>query len=128
MKKLAGAQEKCSRENPITTDGGCFLFRHRIGNQGFQNLEMIYYDSPTRYTGWEPATAKVALGSTVDDPWGELPVTGVLGAGWMVSDNWVRGQSTLRNYPESEVMDAMQYLFSGRYDRCTLLSEHQIYE
>lgn len=128
MGQLAAAQEHCSRENPITTEGGCLLFRYRLGGAGFQNLEMTFYDSPTRFYSWEPAAAKVALGSTPDDPWGDIPVTGVVGAGWMVSDNWVRGQRTLYAYPDSEAPDVMQYLFSGRYDRCTLCREHQVYE
>ena len=128
MKMLAGAQENCSQEKPITTDGGCLLFRYRLEGNGFHGLEMTFYDSPTRFTNWEPASAKVALASTEDDPWGDLPVTGVLGAGWMVSDNWVKGQRILRSYPDSEASDVMQYLFSGRYDRCTLCGEHQVYE
>ena len=128
MAGMAAAQEKCSREHPVTTEGGCLLFRHRLEETGFGDLKMTHYDSPTRFYSWEPATAKVALASTADDPWNDIPVTGVLGAGWMVSDNWVRGQRTLYTYPDSEVMDVMQYLFSGRYDRCTLCGEHQVYE
>lgn len=128
MKQITGAQEGSSRENPIVTEGGCLLFRHRLGSAGFGNIEMTHYDSPTRFYSWEPAAAKVTLGSTPDDPWGGVPITGVLGAGWMVSDNWVRSQSTLCTYSEAESGEVMRYLFSGRYDRCTLYHEHQVYE
>jgi len=128
MEELAGAQQNCSREHPVTTEGSCLLFRSRLSGAEFCSVEMTHYDSPTRFYSWEPAAAKVTLLSTADDPWNDIPVTGVLGAGWMVSDNWVRSQRTLHTYPDSEVMDVMQYLFSGRYDRCTLLADHQAYE
>ncbi len=36
--------------------------------------------------------------------------------------------TTLYQYKDSETMDIMQYLFSGRYDRCTLCQSHQRYE
>ena len=127
MAELTGAQEKATPANPVVLDGGCLLFRHRFGGKGAFSLEMIHYDSPTRFYSWEPATAEVALASTADDPWGELPVTGVLGAGWMVSDNWVKSMNNLYTYPEAEAGDALRYLFRGRYDQCTLCREHQWY-
>lgn len=128
MRRITGIQENSSRENPVTTEGGCLLFRHHLGATGFDPIEMTYYDSPTKFYGWEPATASVTLDSTADDPWSDVPIKEVLGAGWMVSDNWVRSQKTLHTYPEAESFDVMQYLFSGRYDRCTLSREHQLYE
>ncbi len=91
-------------------------------------MELVFYDSPTRYMAWDKASASVKLASSIDDPWGEIPVVDVLGAGWMVSDNWVDSITTLYRYPDDEAMNAMQYLFSGRYDRCTLCTKHQRYE
>jgi acetoacetate decarboxylase len=115
-------------KEPITTDGGCLLHKYRMSEKGFTDIELLFYDSPTRYSTWEKASASVKLTSTIDDPWGEIPVVSVLGAGWMVSDNWVNSLTTLYRYPDDEVANAMQYLFSGRYDRCTLCKKHQRYE
>ena len=126
--KIKHPQENCSIENPITTEGGCLLFRHRIGGETFENIQMIHYDSPTKYYSWEPASAKVTLSSSPDDPWGDVPITGVLSAGWMVSDNWVKSQKIVHEYPDDQAQNIMQYLFSGRYDKCTLYTDHQIYE
>ncbi len=128
MAQVTGALEPSTPQAPIVADGGCLLFRYRLGETGFEDMQITHYDSPTRYLRWEPATVKVSLRSTADDPWGDLPVTRVLGAGWMVSDNWVQGQTTLHTYPNEEAANVMRYLFSGRYDRCTLCGDHQVYE
>ena len=99
-----------------------------MGMKGFQDMELLYYDSPTRYYTWEPASATIKMQSSIDDPWAEVPVVRALGAGWSKSDNWVNSLTTLYKYKDDEALDAMQYLFSGRYDRCTLCQSHQRYE
>ena len=128
MEQYTSDKAGCSRENPATTGGGCLLFRYQLRGGAFKNMEMLKYESPTRFYAWDTASAEVALTSTADDPWGDLPVTGVIGAGWMVSDNWVTSLDVVHTYPDDEPMEVMQYLFSGRYDRCTLGREHQTYE
>ena len=120
-------QDSCTPEHFVDASGSCLLFKHRLAG-GFDALDVMYYDSPTLYKSWEPISAKVTLTSSADDPWGEIPVNTVLGGGWMVSDNRVNSCTTIYSYPKDEVMDAMQYLFTGRYDQCTLEKQHQIYE
>ena len=126
--KMYANREPASCENPVVEEGSCLLFRYKAGGTGFVDMGISHYDSPTRYYGWEPASAKVTLASTANDPWGGLPVSGVLGAGWMESDNWVKGQKTVHSYPDAEAGGLMSYLFSGRYDRCILSGKHQSYE
>lgn len=122
-------QEGCSRGKPIITEGGCLLHKYRMSSNGFTDMEIVFYDSPSRFYSWEPATAKITLQSSIDDPWGEVVIDKVLGAGWMVSDNMVSGMSTIYRYDDSaDVTRAMQNLFAGRYDQCTLCSDHQQYE
>lgn len=132
MKQLSSAQEGCTPDSPITTDGGCILFRYTMASDPdgeiCRDMFMTKYDSPTKFYTWEPATARMVLSSGPNDPWGEIPMKRVLGAGWMVSDNWVRSQKVIHKYPGNECGNVMQYLFSGRYDRCTLLKDHQFYE
>jgi len=118
---LKGTQE------PLITEGGCLLHRYRL-DDGFKDLELIYYDSPTRFYTWEPAKATLELGSSPDEPWGSIPVASVLGAGWAISDNWVRGMSVLYHYSQEKVPEAMQYLYTGRYDQSLICKGHQIYE
>ncbi|MDD4507723.1 MAG: acetoacetate decarboxylase family protein [Eubacteriaceae bacterium] len=127
MKTFAGEKEAATRENPIVDEGGgCFNFTFDF-NDGFKNMKMLFYDSPTRFSSYEPATATVTLNSSLDDPWGDIPITGVIGAAWMVSDNWVNRVTAIHTYPDSEARVLMSYLFTGRYDQCILYRDHQRY-
>lgn len=121
-------QEGATPDKPITTGGGCLLHKYKIGVDDFTDMTLFQYDSPSKFYSWEPAEAQVTLASSMNDPWGEVPLTKVLGAGWMVSDNWVEGLYPLYEYPQDQTKRAMQNLFAGRYDQSTLLKDHQIYE
>ncbi len=121
-------QEGATPDRPITTGGGCLLHKYKIGVDDFTDMTLFQYDSPSKFYSWEPAEAQVTLASSMNDPWGEVPLTKVLGAGWMVSDNWVEGLYPLYEYPQDQAKRAMQNLFAGRYDQSTLLKDHQIYE
>jgi len=112
----------------LSEGGGCLLHRYRMGDKCINDMELIFYDSPTRYYTWEPASATVKLKSSIDDPYGEVPLKKVLGAAWSVCDNWVKGTSVLHSYPQEQVNETMRYLFTGRYDQCMLYDAHQIYE
>ena len=113
-------QEGCSAEQPVETNGGCFLHKFNVANIAASGLKMVYYSGPTRFRSWEKATANVKLNSSHDDRWGALPILKVLGAGWMVSDNWVTRLDEIYNYPETEIIPAVQTLFPGRWDRSLL--------
>lgn len=121
-------QEGSSREKPITTEGGCLLYKAELEAQSLRNMRLMYYDSPTRFYSWEPAQAQIKLCSSKDDPWGEIPLVKVLGAGWMVSDNFVRSLTPLLELSDDEAQQIMQYLYSGRFDQCMLTHDHQHYE
>lgn len=121
-------QEGASPDKPVVTEGGCLLYKSDMEARGFTNMRLMHYDSPTRFYSWEPAEAEVSLASSTDDPWGEIPLIKVLGAGWMVSDNFVRGLSPLLDLSDEEAEQSMSYLFAGRFDQCTLSHNHQHYE
>ncbi|MGI6545741.1 MAG: acetoacetate decarboxylase family protein [Fastidiosipilaceae bacterium] len=121
-------QEGCSREAPITTEGGCLLHKVQMESTGFCDMRLLHYDSPTRFYSWEPAEARLTLRSSRDDAWGEIPLTKIMGAGWMVSDNYVRGLYPLYQFSEEETQQTMRYLFAGRFDQSMLTHDHQHYE
>jgi len=115
-------QEK-SGEMPegMLLDGGCLLYRYRFDAEvGARDMQLVFYDSPTRYFSWEPASATVKLASTPDDPWGSIPLQTVLGAAWSKCDNSIAGTTLLHKYPDSEAAEVMRYLFAGRYDQTLL--------
>jgi len=120
-----GANE---RPGEIIQSGGCFLHRYKMDAPTFKDMELIFYDSFIKYDTWEPATATITLNSTLDDPYGEIEVTQVLGAAWSKCDNGVNGNSTLYRYPEEEVPEVTRYLLAGRYDRSTMCSGSQTYD
>lgn len=123
-------QENCqATPGGVVLDGGCLLHRYQLdGEIGFKDVEIIHYDSPMRYYTWEPASATVKLASSIDDPWADIPLTSIHGAGWSKTDNSVRSQTTIHRYSREAGGEAMQYLFTGRYDRSLLCRDHQRYE
>ena len=124
-------QENCQTTpgGKLVEGGGCLLHRYGISEEGrLRNMEILYYDSPMRFHFWEPAAATVKLASAMDDPWGDIPLTTVLGAGWARVDNSVRSQTVIHRYQPEAGPEVMQYLYSGRYDRSLLCREHQRYE
>ncbi|MCL2819196.1 MAG: acetoacetate decarboxylase family protein, partial [Actinomycetia bacterium] len=124
---VLGFENAADVEGGMVGEGGCLLHRFKL-EDGFKNMEIIKYDSPTTYHTWEPATATVKLVSSVDDPIGEIPLKTVLGAAWSVSDNVVTGTSPIYQYPDDEAADIMRYLYAGRYDTSLLDGRrHQSY-
>lgn len=111
----------------LAEGGGCLLHRYQIQNGVVEDMALSFYNSPTRYHSWEPATAAVKLASSVDDPWAEIPLVEVLGAAWSVCDNWIKGTSVLYRYPNADTQQVMQYLFTGRYDHSLICKKHQRY-
>jgi len=112
----------------VEEQGGCLLHKYQMGGKsGITNMSLIYYDSPTVYHTWEPATAAVRLASSVDDPWAEIPVVRVLGGAHSINSNRVTDVYELKAYTDEEAREAMCYLYSGRYDRCCLCKGHQLY-
>lgn len=75
---------------------------------------LVEYD----YKSWEPAyVTKLNVCSTPDDPWGELPVITVIGAGFTTLDLTVKG---MRKFADVDAQATMPYLLSSWYDRTTL--------
>lgn len=121
-------QDGCTPDNPTTSYGNCLLHKYQLGQKGFYDMNLLQYDSATRFNSWEPAEVEIGLASSPDDPWGCVPIRHVLGGGFMVSDNWVRSLSSIYQYAAEDLPGAMQRLFPGRYDHCTLLHNHQRYQ
>jgi len=83
---------------------------------GLHNMRIFYYDSPTFYYHYEPAYAKVKLQSSKYDPWGEIKIAKILGGSWARNDNYVVDVTNIYSYPDTEAMNVMQYLYTGRFD------------
>lgn len=112
----------------VEEQGGCLLHRYELrGTPDITNMRLTYYESPTLYHTWEPAAATIRMGSSMDDPWAEVPVIRVLGGAYSINSNRVANTYELKAYADEEAMEVMRYLYTGRYDRCCLCKEHQRY-
>jgi acetoacetate decarboxylase len=107
--------------------GACLLFQYEIekapeGHAKFPKMSLIHYDSVTDFQTWESAhVTSLHMEPSLDDPWAELTVVNLLGAGYSVNSNWVPGVSTLAEFEGDEADSLISYLFSGRWDRSTLV-------
>jgi acetoacetate decarboxylase len=108
--------------------GACLLFQYESGqapegHSTFPKMRLVHYDSVTDFQTWEPACVKsLQMEPSLDDPWAELVVVKPLGAGYSVNSNWIPGVSTLAEFEGDEADSLISYLFSGRWDRSTLVT------
>jgi acetoacetate decarboxylase len=110
-----------------TGRGTCLLFQYEYGNEPdhmiFPKMRLVNYDSVTDYQTWEPAFIQsLQMEPSLDDPWAELVVVKPLGGAYSINSNWVAGISTLAQFEGDEADSLISYLFSGRYDRSTLVT------
>lgn len=124
---ILGPEGAGEKPGELIVDGGCLLHRYRMDGADFKDMELIFYDSFVKYYAWEPASATVTLTSSLDDPYGEIPLVTVLGAAWAKCDDGVRGNTTLYRYPDDQIPEAMRYLLAGRFDRSTMCKGTQTY-
>jgi acetoacetate decarboxylase len=103
---------------PGTKAGGiCYFYKFDM-DQGedakinFSNLRLNQVETQRNYRSWEPATAKVSMQPSVNDPWAELEVVQVLGAGWAHLDIGMPG---VKMIPQVNVEETIPYLLT-RYD------------
>jgi acetoacetate decarboxylase len=107
--------------------GSCLVFQYEIvrapeGHSTFPKMRLLNYDSVMDYQSWEPARiTSLQMEPSLDDPWAELAVVKPLGAGYAVCSNPVLGVSTLAEFEGDEADSLISYLFSGRWDRSTLV-------
>jgi acetoacetate decarboxylase len=111
-----------------TERGACLLFQYECGRSPeghatFPRMRLVHYDSVTDFQTWEPACiTSLQMEPSIDDPWAELAVVKPLGAGYSINSNWVAGISPLAQFEGDEADSLISYLFSGRWDRSTLVT------
>jgi len=110
--------------------GACLLFQCEYGQApeghiAFPKMRLVHYDSVTDFQTWESArVTSLHMEPSIDDPWAELVVVKTLGAGYSVNSNWIAGISPLAQFEGDKADSLISYLFSGRWDRSTLVTGH----
>lgn len=105
------------------TYGGGFYFHldrepDKEGKSHFQNGALLQNLCEYNYHSWEPGFAKVELKSSIDDPWGELPVRTVIGGAYSCNDLMVH---KLNLCEEIDAETLAPYLLTARYDRTAFM-------
>ena len=88
------------------------LESHEDGTKSFSNLRLLEFKTESHFYAWTPGTASVKLQSTVNDPWGQLPVLQVIGAAW---GKWDLGLLGAKITPKDNIDEVIPHLLT-RYD------------
>ena len=105
------------------TYGGGFYFHldrepDKEGKSHFQNGALLQNLCEYNYHSWEPGFAKIELKSSIDDPWGELPIRTVIGGAYSCNDLMVH---KLNLCEEIDAETLAPYLLTARYDRTAFM-------
>lgn len=105
------------------TYGGGFYFHldrepDKEGKSHFQNGALLQNLCEYNYHSWEPGFVSVELKSSIDDPWGELPVRTVIGGAYSSNDLMVH---KLNLCEEIDADILAPYLLTARYDRTAFM-------
>ena len=84
------------------------------GAMQFTNGALLENELEYDYKAWEPGHVTLDVRSSVDDPWGALPVASVIGGAWCENDLKVH---TLKLLEELEAQNLLPFTLSSRYDR-----------
>lgn len=88
------------------------------GNCVFSDGKLNNLVMETKNEVWKPATAEIKTFSSVDDPYGELPIYKVLGGAYIKHDTVI--MEKLEKLADVDATETAQYLFAGRYDSCQI--------
>lgn len=72
---------------------------------------------------WEPGLCSLKTFSSPDDPWGELPVSTVIGGAWAHNDLLMAKSMMLANTDTKEVYP---WLLTPRFDRTTFMEKYDV--
>jgi len=101
----------------VLEEGAVLTHRYNMDTaRGLHNMNIYYYNSPTIYYHYESAYASIKLRSSAADPWGEIKIAKILGGSWAKDNNFVVDVTKVYSYPDTEAMNVMRYLYSGRFD------------
>jgi NADH:flavin oxidoreductases, Old Yellow Enzyme family len=105
------------------TYGGGFYFHFdrepdKEGVSHFTNGALLQNLCEYTYKSWEPGFASLKLRSSIDDPWGEVPINTIVGGAYSVNSLLVHKLNLVENLNAEEIVP---YLMSGRYDRTAFM-------
>lgn len=110
------------------TFGGGFYFHFdrmpdENGVSHFKSGALLMNQCEYNYQSWEPGTVSMNIKSSVDDPWGELPISTIIGGAYSKNSLLVHKLNLVENLDSDEIIP---YLLTGRYDRTAFMETGRI--
>ncbi|MFV0466584.1 MAG: acetoacetate decarboxylase family protein [Lachnospiraceae bacterium] len=104
-----------------TTQGNTFLYTYNTmqaedGSCGFSNGRLNNLIMETKNRQWTPGNLELAMYSSENDPYGELPILQPLGGAYIKHDTVI--MQSLRKLMDVDANEIAQYQAAGRYDLC----------
>ncbi|MDZ5725549.1 FAD-dependent oxidoreductase [Acetobacterium sp. K1/6] len=119
---LTGAMYQFPEAGKQTYGGGFYFHFDREpdkeGVSHFTNGALLQNLCEYTYKSWEPGFASLKLRSSIDDPWGELPINTIVGGAYSVNSLLVHKLNLVENL---NAEDIVPYLMAGRYDRTAFM-------
>ncbi|MBC3798400.1 acetoacetate decarboxylase family protein [Acetobacterium tundrae] len=119
---LTGALYQFPAPGKQTYGGGFYYHFDREPDQEgvshFMNGALLQNLCEYNYKSWEPGFASLKLRSSIDDPWGELPINTMVGGAYSVNSLLVHKLNLVKKMNAEEIVP---YLMAGRYDRTAFM-------
>lgn len=119
---LTGAMYQFPEPGKQTYGGGFYFHFDREpdkeGVSHFTNGALLQNLCEYTYKSWEPGFASLKLRSSIDDPWGEVPINTIVGGAYSVNSLLVHKLNLVENLNAEEIVP---YLMAGRYDRTAFM-------
>ncbi len=119
---LTGAMYQFPEPGKQTYGGGFYFHFDREpdkeGVSHFTNGALLQNLCEYTYKSWEPGFASLKLHSSIDDPWGEVPINTIVGGAYSVNSLLVHKLNLVENLNAEEIVP---YLMAGRYDRTAFM-------
>ena len=91
----------------------------------FSDGRLINMAFDTEYHSWEKGTAEINLCQSIEDPWAELEVIEVLGAGYVRNDIDLAKSQVLT---EVDIDEVVPYLLASRFDKGSMNKGEQVFQ
>lgn len=93
------------------------------GKTKFHNPKLFGTICQYDYHQWEPAFVTLKTNSSVDDPWGELPIRTIIGGAYNNNDLLMVKTLTLA---QPDIDEVLPYLLQSRFDRSAFMEKGNI--
>ncbi len=119
---LTGALYQFPEPGKHTYGGGFYYHFDRVpdreGVSHFTNAALLQNLCEYTYKSWEPGFVSLKLHSSIDDPWGEIPINTIVGGAYSENSLLVHKLNLVEPLSADEIVP---YLMAGYYDRTAFM-------